>query len=330
MKNIVIIGGGTGTFTLLSGLRKFPVNNTVIISSADDGGSTGRLRTELSVMPAGDIRQCLVGLSYTDEALKKLFNYRFDKGSLSGHTVGNILLAALEKITGNVESAIAASAKLLNVRGEVLPVTLFPTKLSARLKNGNTIVGEHRIDEPTAKHRSPIVGLSLSPSAPANPRALDAIRHADAIVFGPGDLFSSTLPSLLVRGVKEAILKSSAKKVFIVNIMTKSGQTDGFSASDFVQTFNSYLSQDKKTFVVDAVIVNTKKPGAADLVRYRKTGATLVQTDAANLRKFGARVIAAPLVSSRSFKRANGDTLTRSFLRHDENKIAKIIWEIVS
>ncbi len=144
MKNIVIIGGGTGTFTLLSGLRKFPVNNTVIVSSADDGGSTGRWRKEVGVhMPVGDIRQWLVGLSYTDPLLQQLFNYRFEQGSLSGHAVGNIILAALEKISSSEEKAIIAVAKMLNVRGEVLPVTLFPTLLSATLQNGERVVSEH-------------------------------------------------------------------------------------------------------------------------------------------------------------------------------------------
>ena len=146
MKKIVIIGGGTGTFTLLSGLRKFPSDNSVVVSTADDGGSTGRLRGELGVIPPGDIRQCLGGLSYTDETLRKLFSYRFAKGDLKGHTVGNIIIAALEKITGSVEQAIIQSAKMLNVRGQVVPVTLHPTRLSAIYNNGKKIIGEHNIN----------------------------------------------------------------------------------------------------------------------------------------------------------------------------------------
>ena len=150
MKNIVIIGGGTGTFTLLSGLRKFPSNNTVIVSSADDGGSTGILRKDLGVMPPGDIRQCLVGLSYTQDEMKQLFNFRFDKGSLAGNSVGNIILAALEKIAGT-EQGIELAGKMLNVRGQVFPVSLTPTTLSAILQNGKRIVGEHYIDDQNPK-----------------------------------------------------------------------------------------------------------------------------------------------------------------------------------
>src|SRR4051812_16786495 len=153
MKNIVIIGGGTGTFTLLNGLRKYPSNNSVIVSSADDGGSTGILRKELGVMPPGDIRQCLVGLSYTQKEMQELFNFRFNAGSLKGHTVGNIILAALDKIAGT-EEAINLAGKMLNVRGQVVPVSLSPTILSAQLKNGKKLIGEHNIDDQNPKGES--------------------------------------------------------------------------------------------------------------------------------------------------------------------------------
>src|SRR6266404_6126862 len=242
MKNIVIIGGGTGTFTLLSGLRKYPSNNTVIVSSADDGGSTGVLRKDLGVMPPGDIRQCLVGLSYTQKELQELFNFRFDSGSLKGHSAGNIIIAALEKITGGIEPAIELASKLLNVRGQVLPVTLTPTVLSAELNNGKKLIGEHNIDDQDPKGKaSPIKNLKLS-AAKVNPRILKELAQAHAIVFGPGDLYTSILPNILVKGMKEAINKSKAKKILITNIMTKFGQTDGFKASDFVKVLQTYLS----------------------------------------------------------------------------------------
>ncbi|MBI2483950.1 YvcK family protein [Candidatus Uhrbacteria bacterium] len=205
MKNIVIIGGGTGTLTLLTGLRAFPTNNSVIVSTADDGGSTGILRRELGVMPPGDLRQCLLGLSYTDPVLRRLFAYRFDRGSLNGHTVGNIMLAALELVSGNSETALRECSKLLNVRGAVVPITKKPTLLSAMLENGRRIVGEHFIDEPKHNGTAKIRSISLSPSGPANPRALRLIKEADAIVFGPGDLFTSTLPNIIVDGVARAI-----------------------------------------------------------------------------------------------------------------------------
>src|SRR3989344_1579352 len=266
MKNIVIIGGGTGTFTLLSGLRKFPTNNSVIVSTADDGGSTGCLLKELGVVPPGYIRQCLVGLSYTDETLRDLFSYRFETGSLKGHALGNIIISALEKITGSVESAIAEAGKLLNVRGSVVPVTLFATKLSAMLKNGKKIVGEHNLDERHQQGQVPISKLFLTPNLPANPDAIKLIREADVIVLGPGDLFTSTLPNLLVKGVSSALKKSKAKKILVTNIMTKFGQTDGFTASEFVKVVEQYLGKG----VLDIVIVNTKEPAKDWVTRYRK------------------------------------------------------------
>lgn len=329
MKNIVIIGGGTGTFTLLSGLRQYPANNSVIVSTADDGGSTGRLREELGVLPPGDIRQCLVGLSYTEDNLRKLFSYRFSKGSLKGHTAGNILLAALEKVTGNIEQAIIVAAKLLNVRGQVVPVTLFPTTLSAVLLNGKKVMGEHNIDEPSFAKASDgharIKKLMLSPSRPANPRALRLISEADVIVFGPGDLYTSTIPNLLVKGVAAAIKKSKASKILITNLMTKHGQTDGFKASDFVVHLEKYLGKGQ----INTLITNTKKPAAQWLARHKKEHSEFVEADASVLKKMKINAIAEPLLSSNTFEKNSSDTLKRSYLRHDSDRLAGIIYSII-
>lgn len=326
MKNIVIIGGGTGTFTLLSGLRKYPSNNSVIVSSADDGGSTGILRKDLGVMPPGDIRQCLVGLSYTQKEMQELFNFRFDRGSLAGHSVGNIILAALEKIAGT-EEGINLASKMLNVRGQVLPVSLKPTTLSAVLQNGKKLHGEHNIDEPffakaTKAKPSGIKQLFLSP-AKVNPKALKAIKQADVIVFGPGDLFTSILPNILVKGVALAINRSKAKKVLVTNIMTKFGQTDGFKASDFVKTLESYLKGK-----IDYVLANNKKPDREVLQKYAKEKARFVETDMAALSKTKVTAIAHGLLSYNIIKKTAGDKLKRSFLRHDSEKLAKIIWRL--
>ncbi len=321
MKNIVIIGGGTGTFTLLSGLRKYPSNNTVIVSSADDGGSTGVLRKELGVMPVGDIRQCLVGLSYTQEEMKELFNYRFDSGSLKGHSAGNIILAALEKITGNIDNAIDLAGKLLNVRGQVLPATLKPTTLSATLNNGKKIIGEHNIDVP--QKRAPIKSISLTPNGRVNPKVIAALKSADAIVLGPGDLYTSVLPSLLVKGVKETIDASSAKKVLVVNIMTQAGQTDKFSPADFVKVVNSHLGKKK----LDVVLVNGKKPDAKALLAYKKQGAEFISPEIKGLN--AVEVKSGDLLDKAIHKKAKGDVLHRSLLRHDSDKVAKIIWELL-
>lgn len=330
MKNIVIIGGGTGTFTLLAGLRKFPANNSVIVSSADDGGSTGVLRRELGVMPVGDIRQCLVGLSYTDDALRDLFSYRFDRGSLAGHAVGNIILAGLEKTTGDIEKAIAVASALLNVRGAVLPATLAPTTLSAVYADGRRVSGEHRIDEPAIHRAVSITALKLTPAVPANPRALVALEQADAIIFGPGDLYTSVLPNLLVKGVAERIRASAAKKIMVTNIMTKPGQTDGFAASDFIRVITAYLSKKGSACAPDIALVNTKKPDAASLAHYKKQGAEFVAPDSAIIRSLGVSVVAADMLSRRAYRRVQGDALTRSILRHDSDKTAKIIWKLIS
>lgn len=324
MKKIVIIGGGTGTFTLLKGLREFPTENTVIVSTADDGGSGGQIRSELGVLPPGDFRQCLLGLSYTDESLKKVFAHRFIKGSLKGHTVGNILLAAAELETGSAEIGIELIGRLLNVRGSVLPVTLKPTVLSAKLDNGKTLKGEHIIDEPQVKQSYKIESLSLSPSGPANPKALKAISEADAIVFGPGDLFTSVIPSLLVKGVKEAIVKSPAQKIAITNIMTKFGQTEGYTASEFLSQLHKYLGEGSS---VTRVIVNTQEPDAENLKLYKKEKAGFVVPDIDVLKSMGVEVLSAKLISREKFKKSKADTLKRSVLRHDSDKLAQLIWK---
>ncbi len=328
MKTIVLIGGGSATGNLLRGLRQFPTNNIVIVSTADDGGSTGALRRDLGVMPWGDVRQCLIALSYTAPALKKLFSQRFAEGSLKGHSAGNIILAALERVTGSPEGAIAEAARLLNVRGEVLFVSQEPTKLSARLKDGSVIRSEHEIDEPTAQKRATIEQLMLSP-AEANPRAIAAIARADAIVLGPGDLYTSSFPNLLVPKIPEAIARSRAQKILITNIMTKRGQTEGFSASDFLRETNRYLDVPKHRSVIQTVIVNTQRPKPALLARYKKEEAEFVAPDLAARAPRGVRVIALPLIANGAVRRARGDTLTRSFVRHDAEKTAEIIWSLV-
>lgn len=323
MKNIVIIGGGTGTFTLLSGLRKFPSNSSVIVSSADDGGSTGILRKDLGVFPPGDLRQCLVGLSNAEQPLKDLFSYRFDSGDLKGHNVGNIILAALEKITGSVENSVDLASKILNVRGQVLPVSLKPTILSAVLENGKIIRGEHNIDEPNGNLKFKIKNLKLEPtSIKANPKAIEVLKRADVIVFGPGDLYTSILPNILVKGVAEAINKSKAKKVLVTNIMTKYGQTDGFKSSDFVVELEKYLKGK-----IDIVLQNNQKPKNSILKKYASEKSEFINPDLKS--GSGLTVISANLLSDVKIKQSSSDKLKRSFLRHDCDKTAKIIWELL-
>lgn len=324
-KRVVIIGGGTATFTLLSGLRGLPLQISVIVSTADDGGSTGRLREELGIVPPGDIRQTLLGFSEAPRQIKDLFAYRFARGQLRGHTVGNIILAGLQQTTGSVEQAIVVAAKFLQVQGQVVPVTLFPTKLTAVLENGKKITGEHYIDEPQHDGNLRIRSLRLRPNAPVNPAVLRQMRSAHAIILGPGDLYTSTLPNLLVRGVAAAIRKSRAKKIVITNLMTKFGQTNQFRASDFVRVLRKYLGRN----AIDAAIVNTQKPNQSWLLRHRRQKSEFVLPDLEKFQGLGVRVVAAPLLAAKTFAKSPGDELVRSHLRHDARKLARIIQKSV-
>lgn len=316
-----MIGGGTGTSILIKGLRHYPLELSVIVSTADDGGSSGRLREALKVVPPGDIRKCLVELASKEGSLLDWFSYRFSEGELRGHVVGNIVLAGLEKATGNIEVAIERLGKLFGVQGLVVPVTLFPTTLSAELENGRIIVGEHKIDEPRHNGALKIKSLKLRPSSPVNPRALRLIRQADAIIFGPGDLHTSILPSLLVKGVVKAIRGSRARKFFVTNLMTKYGQTTNFHAPDFLAEFERYLGR----HVLDAVIVNSRRPPKNTLKKYGQQKARFVEPDLPAFRKLGVKVLTTPLLSRQTYTKSPADTLQRSWLRHDYQKLAKLL-----
>lgn len=328
MKKIVIIGGGSGTSTLISGLLKFTKNISVIVSAADDGGSTGKLRRELNVMPPGDIRQCLIALSNTTPATRELMKYRFDKGEMKGHVVGNILIAVLEKITGNHIDAINELSKILNVKGKVMFSSNEATHLSALYEDGTTKHSEHEIDEPENHKGGKIIKLSLS-NATANLDAIRSIREADAIILGPGDLYTSVLPNLLVKGIDKAIADSKVKKILITNIMTKYGQTDNFKASDFLKVTNEYLSKEDPKARIDVVITNSKKPTEKILSLYKKEHAKFVESDIEAMKAEGAEVISSGLFSDTPYKKPNGDKLKRSFIRHDSSHTAKLIWEIL-
>lgn len=312
MKNIVVIGGGTGVFTVLSGLKYSPLYKLcAIVSMADDGGSTGQLREEFGVLPAGDIRRALIALSGSDKKIMtELFNFRFENGkSLAGHSLGNLLLMALEKITGSFQKGLKEAVNILNVNGEVIPVTLENTRLYAELEDGKIIKGETNIDVPKHDGNLRIEKIFLKPQVGANPEALKAIKHADAIVLGPGDLFTSVLPNLAVEGIVDAIKSSRAKKIYIVNIMTKFGETNGYKVSDFINKVESYLGKN----VLDYCIVNSQKPVGNVLKRYLLEHDRIVEFDKHNLKKTKVKVI-----TGRFLRRGQ-------FLRHDPEKLAKSI-----
>lgn len=322
MKKIVTIGGGTGSFTLLSGLKKYPIELSAIVSMADDGGSTGVLRDELGVLPPGDVRQCLVALSDSSEMLRTLMNYRFEEGGLSGHSFGNLLLSALEKVTGSFSEGVEEAAKILNVKGEVIPVTNIDTKLFMKLKNDGLLQGENEINHNFEMQKRGIEKMYLSPRAQANPKAIEKILSADLIVMGPGNHYCSILPNLLVAGISEAIRKSKAKVVYNCNLVNKKGQTDGFTLDDYIDAVEKYIGKGR----VDFVTYNIGKPSKALLKKYEREN-ELVSFDKEDRKKRTYRVIQSDFLSAEKVRFARGDTIarTRSFIRHDTEKIGKVL-----
>lgn len=312
-KKIVVIGGGTGVFTALSGLKKHFQHLTAVVTMADDGGSAGALREEFGILPPGDIRRALIALSATDnKTLSELFGYRFSEGSgLSGHSFGNLMITALERITGSFEGAIKEAGRILAIQGRVLPVTLRKVALLAELEDGQVIRGETNIDIPKHDGRIKIKRVWLEPSAVLNPEARKAILAADAVVIGPGDLYTSLIPNLLVKGMKEALRQSKGKKIYFVNLMTKFGETTGFRASDFVRAVEGYLGKN----VLDFVVVNKTKPTAMRFRPYAKEKAEFVEADLENLKK--------PVPILASLIRKYG------FVRHDPGKIVEIVKSLV-
>ncbi len=310
-KKVVVIGGGTGVFTVISGLRKYPLDLVAVVSMADDGGSTGVLREEFGILPPGDVRRVLVAMSRTDDRLMSdLFNYRFAEGGLKGHTFGNIMLTALERLTGSFETAVDEAAKMLGSSGRVLPVTLTNTRLCAILEDGSRVMGESNIDVPKHDPEKKIKKIFLEPHAVANQKAIQAILAADMIVIGPGDLYSSIIPNIIVSGVPQAIRRSKAKKAYVVNLMTKWGETNYFSAKDFISTLEQYLGKG----VLHYAIVNNKKPSSARLKQYAEEHAEFVGS---------ADFPKKPLLVFGDFLRKKG------FLRHDPDRLAEVLVSLV-
>lgn len=264
MKKVVCIGGGTGLSTLLRGIKKY-CEPAAIVSMADSGGHSGKLRDEFGMLPPGDVRACLVALADDDKAqlLRDLFNYRFAEGSYSGANVGNLLLTALNDILGDFNKAVEAAHDLLGLKGMVVPVTLESTDLLAELEDGTILFGEKTIDLPRKNGHLKLRRIWLQPKVPSNPKALELIRTADVIILSPGDLYTSILPNLLVDGMREAISMSSAELVYISNIMTKHGETDDFTVEDFVMTLERHIDRP-----LDMVIYNTHKVPAPLVKKY--------------------------------------------------------------
>jgi uncharacterized cofD-like protein len=330
MKNIVTIGGGTGSFTLLSGLKKYPVNIAAIVSMADDGGSTGRLRDELGVLPPGDVRQCLVALSDSSETLRQLMNYRFENGGLKGHNFGNLLLSALEKIKGDFVGGLDEAAKILSIKGSVIPVSGAKMNMMIELNNGKILKGENNLDHDKEARRIGVKRIFIRPRVEASRKAIKAIRQADMIIIGPGDHYGSIIPNLLTRGLCDEIYRSGAKVVYNCNLTNKKGQTDNFTLHDYVVAINSYFKRSR----IDYVIVPTRRPAEELIARYEaKEGSGSIVDFSQRLapEERDYQIVRAAILrrAAKADRQRAASAGTSSFIRHDPDRLAKTIMEVL-
>lgn len=324
---IVCIGGGTGTYTVLTGLKKYTDKLCAIVSMADTGGSARKERDEFGLLPSSDIRKSLVALaessSEKENLLRELFQFRFDQGvGLEGMTFGNLFLVALTKLLGSQTEAIKRTGQILRIKGQVIPVSLDKVDLLATYENGLQVVGEHYIDEPKHDMSLKIKKLTTIPQAKAYTEALEAIKEADLIILGPGGFYTTLIANLVVRGIPEALRKSRAKKIFVLNLMTEPGQTTGFTAFDCIRELEKYLSGR----CLDYVLVNTALVPESILAKYKKTGAYPIIDDLKDKNYF--KVVRGDFLFLGEIKRTSGDTLRRSLIRHNADKLAKVILKL--
>ncbi len=309
---IAVIGGGTGLSTMLHGLKEYTSNITAVVTVSDDGGSSGRIRKDFDMLPPGDIRNCLVALADAEPLMGKLFQFRFeDGGDLKGHSFGNLFIAAMTKVAGNFDAAIKESSKVLAIRGSVVPSTLDKAVLVAEHDDGSETVGESDIP----KANKPIRRISLKPAnCRATNEAIDAIRRADAVVLGPGSLYTSVIPNLLVGNIYRELIASKAIKIYVCNVMTQKGETDGYKASDHMRAIIGHTAPG----IIDYCIVNTAKIPEEMLKKYRGEGAYPVIADIENLKKLKVKAVEAHIISA------------KDYVRHDSVRLAKIIVDLVA
>lgn len=309
---VISIGGGHGLSTLLHGLKEYTSNITAIVTVADDGGSSGKLREEFDVLPPGDIRNCLVALADSEHLMGRLFQFRFDEGkNLKGHSFGNLFITAMSRLTGDFEKAVKESSKVLAIRGRVVPSTTDKVVLMSRHEDGSETIGESKIPEAS----SPIKKMYIRPeNCGATKEALEAIKRADAIIIGPGSLYTSIMPNLLIKGITEEILKSKARKIYVCNVMTQHGETDGYKVSDHLQAIMTHTNRG----IIEYVIANSGRVPEKLLERYAEEKAYPVDVDISNIKKLGCEVIKANIIN------------TEDYVRHNPYKLAKIIFELIS
>jgi len=308
----VVIGGGTGLSALLRGLKYYTSNLTAIAAVSDDGGSSGRLREEQGVLPPGDIRNCLAALADQEPLMTQLLQYRFDgeAGTLSGHSLGNLLIAALTDLTGDFETAVKEMGAILAIRGRVLPPTVDNVVLCAQLADGSIVRGETAISA-----RGPAIErVFLDPPEPrAVPEAVEAIRNAEVVIIGPGSTYTSVIPNLLVPGIVEALKETRAMRIFVCNVMTQPGETDDYTAAAHVAAILKHVGEP----IFEYVLLNSQRPAADVMKRYEATGAKFVGVDAAEIARMGFIPIARDLLSE------------DDYARHDPGKLASAIIELV-
>ncbi len=316
MKRVVTIGGGTGTFVVLSGLRALTdVSLTAIVTAADDGGSTGRLRDAYGILPPGDARQALVALAEEGNVLRDLFSYRFEKGDVAGHNLGNLFITALADITGSNESALQEASRILRVSGKVLPATEKPATLVATFANGTVVTGQNAISE-SATASNPIADIRLAEHLPVTAAALEAIREADLIVLGPGNLYSSTIAALLGAGMQEALQGSRARVVYVANLFTKAGETDGYTLARCVGEVERYAGRPMDVIYVHDGLF------AHDVVEwYAREDEHPMKDDLGE----DVRVVHAPLASVNVVPPIPNDPIRRSLMRHDPERVCAIL-----
>lgn len=323
---VVVIGGGTGSFTLLSELKNYTHNITALVNMADDGGSTGTLRDELGVLPPGDVRKCLAALSSTPK-VRDLFNYRFEEGSLRGHAFGNLFMAALEKMTGNFADAVETASEVLNIKGRVEPMTLDNITLIMETSDGSIVRGEENVSYKVALPKGEKPKISLEPQANINPAAKQAILDADLVVIAPGLLYTSIAAALVVDGVKEALEQTEAKKIYVCNLVNKKDQMGEHNVSEFAEEIERFSG-----VKLDYVLYNNHLPEQELIEKYERDGETLVTWDEADLASKHYRAVGKKFIDTGSTAevRKDHDPLVahRSFIRHDADRVARELMRI--
>lgn len=313
-KKVTVIGGGTGLSTLLRGLKRYTEDLTAIVTVGDDGGGSGILRKDLGILPPGDIRNCILALADTEPLMEKLLQFRFNEGNLKGQNFGNLFLAAMTGISdNNFMEAIKRMSDVLAVKGTVLPVTLDNMILSAELENGDIIKGESKIPKKVIENKSRIKRLNIEPKEAKAPiEAIEAIENSDIIVIGPGSLYTSIIPNLLVNDIKEALLRTKGRKVYISNIMTQQGETDNYRVSDHIRAIIEHSSPK----VIDKIIANTGVIDNFYIEKYEMKNSDKVELDIENLN--GYNVIKENILN-----------FSKNLVRHDSDKLAEIIFTAV-